>query len=122
MADYPKITGTEFGVITLGKATYEKDIYILADGEVKKRKKKLAREVYGTAHKIGPGELKKLCNGRPKIVFIGTGHQGVAELTDEGRQYLQQRGIDYAALPTPEIIASYNKCRRPKAALIHITC
>ena len=122
MGAYPKITGTQFGSIGLDDETYDRDIYILADGEVKKRKKKLAKEVYGTSHKIGPDELAAICKGKPKIVFIGTGQQGVAELTEEGRRYLEKQGIDYAALPTPEIVASYNKCDKRKAALLHVTC
>jgi hypothetical protein len=122
MGGYPKITGTAFGSITLDDETYDKDVYILADGEVKKRKKRVAKEVYGTSHKIGPDELAKVCRGNPTIVFIGTGQQGVAELTEEGRQYLEKHRIDYAALPTPQIVASYNKCEKRKAALLHITC
>jgi len=122
MGRYPEIRSTEFGSIVLDDETYDRDICILAGGEVKKRKKKLAKEVYGTAHKIGPEELAKLCKGRPKIVFIGTGQQGVAELTEEGTRYLEKQGIDYAALPTPDIVASYNTCDKRKAALIHVTC
>lgn len=122
MGAYPKITGTQFGSIGLDDETYDRDIYILIDGQVKKRKKKPAREAYGNAHKIGPDELARLCKGRPKIVFIGTGQQGVAELTEEDRRYLEKHGIDYAALPTPQIVASYNACEKPKAALIHVTC
>ena len=122
MGGYPAINGTAFGSITLGDETYDKDVYILAGGEVKKRKKRLAKDVYGTSHKIGPDELARLCKGKPKIVFIGTGQQGVAELTEEGKRYLEKQGIDYAALPTPEIVASYNKCDKRKAALIHVTC
>ena len=101
---------------------YEKDVWILADGAVKKRKKKLAKEVYGTSHRIGPDELAKVCRGKPEIVFVGTGQQGVAELTAEVREYLEKQGINYAVLPTPQIVASYNQCTKRKAALIHITC
>jgi hypothetical protein len=122
MRGYPAINGTAFGSVTLDDETYDKDVYILADGEVKKRKKRLAKDTYGTSHKIGPDELARLCQGKPKIVFIGTGQQGVAELTGEGKRYLEQHGIDYVVLPTPEIVASYNQCDRRKAALIHITC
>jgi len=122
MGAYPKITSTQFGSVGLDDETYDRDIYILAGGQVKKRRKKLARQVYGTSHKIGPDELARLCKGRPRIVFIGTGQQGVAELTEEGKRYLETRGIDYAALPTPQIVASYNACEKPKAALIHVTC
>jgi len=106
----------------LDDETYDKEVCVRADGEVKKRKKRVAKEVYGTSHKIGPDELARICKGKPKIVFIGTGQQGVAELTEEGRRYLETHKIDYAALPTPEIVASYNNCEKRKAALIHVAC
>lgn len=122
MSTQPNIIKTSFGEITVDKNTYEKDIYIFASGEIKKRKKSLAREAYGTSHKIGPSELKKLCKGHPRIVFIGTGQSGLAELTEEGKSYLDELGIEVQALATPEIIDAFNKCQKQKAALIHITC
>ncbi|NIT41574.1 MAG: hypothetical protein GTN46_08720 [Gammaproteobacteria bacterium] len=122
MGKQPKIIKTSFGKITVGKNTYEKDIYIFANGDIKKRKKSLAKEVYGTSHKIGPTELKKLCKGHPRTIFIGTGQSGLVELTDEGQNYLAERDIEVKALTTPELISAFNKCEKQKAALIHITC
>ena len=122
MSAQPQIVKTSFGKITVDKNTYEKDIYILASGEIKKRKKSLAREVYGTSHKIGPTELKKLCKGHPRVVFIGTGQSGLMELTEEGLSYLAERGIEVQALATPEVIDAFNRCQKQKAALIHVTC
>ena len=122
MGKYPKIVKTSFGQVTVDKNTYEKDIYILANGDVKKRKKSLAKEVYGTSHKIGPAELKLLCKGHPKTVFLGTGQSGLAELTEEGKKYLDERGVDVETLATPEIIEAFNKCEKTKAALLHVTC
>ena len=40
MGDYPIIVKTQFGEITVGKNTYEKDIYIFANGQIKKRRKR----------------------------------------------------------------------------------
>jgi hypothetical protein len=117
-----EIIETSFGQITIGKNTYETDVYILSSGEIKKRKKKLAKEVYGTSHNIGPDELKKICKGHPEKVFIGTGQSGAAELTREGDEYLREQGIESCVLPTPKVIDAYNKYRKPKAALIHVTC
>ena len=122
MGKHPKVIKTSFGEITVDKHTYEKDIYILADGEVKRRKKSLAKKVYGTSHKIGPAELKKICKGHPRAVFIGTGQSGLVELTEEGEQYLTERGIDIQVLATPDVIDTFNKCDKSKAALIHVTC
>ena len=122
MSKHPKIIKTSFGEITVDKHTYEKDIYILADGEVKRRKKSLAKKVYGTSHKIGPPELKKICKGHPKVIFIGTGQSGLVELTEEGQQYLAERGIEAQTLATPDVIKAFNKCDKHKAALIHVNC
>lgn len=122
MAGIPEIGSTSFGEITVGDNKYAKDIYILVNGAVTKRKKSLAREAYGTSHKIGPTELKKLCKGHPKVVFIGTGHSGLGELTEDGRSYLEEHHIAYELKPTPEIGEAFNHCDKPKAALIHVTC
>jgi len=54
--------------------------------------------------------------------FIGTSQSGVAELTSEGTEYLQEHGIECCVRPTPEVIGPYNDCPSSKAALIHVTC
>jgi hypothetical protein len=122
MVEYPTLTNTAFGAITVGDKTHENDIYILANGAVQKRKKKLAKQIYGTSHSIGPEELKKISLGKPQVVFVGTGQQGAAALTEDGQRYLDEEGISCQAMPTPEIVAAYNQCDKPKAAVIHVTC
>ena len=90
---------------------------------VKSRKKNsLAKDIYGTSHKTSPTELKKLCKGHPRRIFIGTGQSGPVELTEEGHWYLAKRGIEVQTLATPELIEAFNKCEKHKAALIHVTC
>jgi len=122
MPEYPEIASTSFGQITVGAKTYGHDIYLLADGKVKKRKKRLAKAAYGTSHRIGPDELERVCQGGPEVLFIGTGQYGAVKLTEEGREFLRQRGVECCALATPQAIGAYNDCRQPKAALIHVTC
>jgi hypothetical protein len=122
MPRYARIAGTSFGQITVGKKTHEHDVYLLADGRLKKRKKKLAKQAYGTSHKIGPKELQRLCRDDPDVLFIATGQYGAAELTDEGQRFLRQRGVEFQVLPTPQAVEAYNGCDRRKAALVHVTC
>jgi hypothetical protein len=117
-----QIVSTRFGEITIGENAYQKDIYILVSGAVKKRKKSLAKEAYGTSHKIGPAELKQVCKGHPRWVFIGSGQSGLCELTEEGREYLEEHGVKYQVIPTPDMAESFNRCKELKAALIHVTC
>lgn len=120
--EYPKIVGSSFGRIAVGRETYNRDIYIRVNGKVENRKKSLARNLYGSSHRIGPKELEEVCKGGPEVLFIGTGQSGLAELTEDGRQYLRGRAIECCALPTPQAVEAYNDCERQRAALIHVTC
>jgi len=120
--DYPELAGAGFGEIIVDQQTHSRDIYIFVNGKVKKRKKELARKLYGSSHRIGPKELERVCQGGPEIVFIGTGQSGLAELTEDGRRYLRRRSIEYEALPTPKAIEAYNNSDQRRAALIHVTC
>jgi len=120
--DYPTIDGTRFGEVTIDGTTYDKDVYVFADGQVKKRKKSLAKDAYGTSHKIGPKELARVCRGNPEVLVIGTGQNGGAELTSEGERFLKEHGVEFRALPTPKAVKAYSDLKARKAALIHVTC
>jgi glucokinase len=119
---YPEITRVGFGEITVGKKTFGRDVYITVGGEVFKREENLAKEQYGTAHVVGPKELKKVCKGGPEVVFIGSGKSGKLELTDDARQFLAQRSIHCEILPSPRAAENYNRSKLRKAALMHVTC
>ena len=97
-------------------------IYIRADGKVKKRKNGVAKDAYGTAHKIGPEELEKVCQGRPDVLIIGSGEGGLAELTKEGQEFLRERGVSVRVIPGPAAAEEYNRTTGRKAALFHVTC
>ncbi len=119
---YPEIRAAGPGEIQVGSKAFDRDIYVYVSGKVKKRKKSLSRQHYGTAHSLGPKELEKVCTGGPEILFVGTGREGRMELTDEARRFLEQRAIQVEALPTPEAVEAFNASKRRKAALFHVTC
>lgn len=119
---YPEITRVGFGEITVGKRTYSRDIYIRVGGKVKKRAEGLARELDGSTHTVGPRELKKVCRGGPEVLFIGAGKSGKLELTEDARRFLAQRSIKCEILPTAKAVEGYNRSKRRKATLIHVTC
>jgi hypothetical protein len=120
--EYPQVGRTSFGQVAIAGKTYTHDLYIRANGKVKKRDKKLAKQLYGSSHTIGPAELEKVCKGDPEVLLIGTGMSGLAELNEEARRYLAQRSIRCQALPTPEAVEAYNQSDQRKALLIHLTC
>ena len=121
-SEYPRIDRTSFGQVTVGEKIYTHDLYIRADGKLKKRDKKLAKQLYGSSHTIGPKELEKVCKGDPEVLFIGNGTSGMAEVNEQARRYLAERSIQHEVLTTPKAVEAYNNSRRRKALLIHVTC
>ncbi|MEN6458106.1 MAG: ROK family protein [Thermoguttaceae bacterium] len=119
---YRDIGRVAFGEISVGKKTFDRDIYILVGGRVKRRKKKLARETYGSAHRVGPKELELVCQGGPEVLFIGSGMSGRVELADDAQRFLAQRAIHCEMLPTAKAADAYNRSKLRKAALMHVTC
>lgn len=122
LPDYPVLSDASFGQVVVGGERYDCDVIIRADGKVLRRDKSLARDDLGSSHRIGAKELRKVCRGGPEVVFLAAGHSGQMELTDKGRQYLQQRLIDFKLLPTPEAVEAFNASQQRRAALIHVTC
>ncbi|NUQ63843.1 MAG: ROK family protein [Pirellulales bacterium] len=121
-AKYPQVAWQRFGEVTVQQKTYARDVYLLVDGSVKKRKKSLAKQSYGDSHMVGPEELEKVCKGGPEIVFVGTGESNHLSLNEDAQRFLRQRSIQCESLPTPKAVEAYNKSARRKAALLHVTC
>jgi glucokinase len=119
---YPEISRLGFGEITVGRETYSRDICIFVSGRVKKRDEGLAKELYGSAHVVGPKELERICKGGPEVLFIGAGRESEVKLTEDARRFLAQRSIKCEVEPTVKAVESYSKSKLRKAALIHITC
>jgi glucokinase len=120
--DYPRIDEVAFGSVTVDGETVEHDIHIRAHGKVKKRKKKWARKDYDTSHIIGPRELKKALKKGAEVLMIGEGFDGMVRLADEGRELLEQRGVHWEILPTPDVPHAWNEAEGRKALILHVTC
>lgn len=121
-AHAPKLTWKPAGEVTVQGKSYDEDIYVLVDGDVKKRKKALAQAPGGEVHLIGPQELERACKGGPALLYIGTGPCGQPALSEAAERYLKQRLIQWEALPTPQAIEAYNRSPRRRAALLHVRC
>jgi glucokinase len=120
--DYPTIERVRFGEITIGGKAYKADVYIRADGKVKKRRKRIVREMYGSSRKIGPEELQKVLKGQPDTLVIGTGYKNKVTLTPEAEDFLRTRGTTVELLSTLKAVRAYNQAKGAKAALLHVTC
>ena len=118
----PEINKTSFGFITVGKESYDHDIIITLDGEVKKRKKKLSKVVYGTSHKISLDEIKYVYQDKSEGIVIGSGQHGITKLSNEASGYLKKKNCKILLKPTPEAIQEWNNVEGMWIGLFHITC
>ena len=118
----PKINSTRFGSITIEGETYENDVLIRLDGEVKKRKKKLSKAIYGTSHRISLDEAEYIYEEGAERLVIGTGQTGLVELSEEAADYFRKNKCQVQMYPTPEAIRIWNQSDGEIIALFHITC
>lgn len=118
----PRIDRTTFGSMTIEGEVFERDVIIRLDGEVKKRKKKLSKEVYGTSHTISLDEAKHVYQKGAKRLIIGAGQYGLVELSEQAAEYLEGKGCQVELLPMKKAIKAWNEAEGAVIGLFHVTC
>ena len=99
----PHIQNTEFGSITVADEVLDHDILIRLSGKVKKRKKKLSKEQYGTSHTVSLAEAEHIFDDGAGRLIVGSGQYGNVKFSEKGRPLLQG-----------EVVARSNCTRRRK--------
>lgn len=113
---------SQFGWIKIKGKKYKKDIVIHTDGSVTKREKKKSKDLkldYGHTP-LSDRELDFLSEEKPKVVYVGIGHQSSLPITPEARDILKE--YETVILPTNEITEKIDQDDRRMVALIHVTC
>lgn len=118
----PTINDTGFGYITIKGSRIEHDIVIRLSGEIKKRKKKLSKAVYGTSHIISLEEAKYIYQDGAERLIIGSGQNGMMRLSEEAIDYFKKKKCKVDLQPTPKAIECWNKAKGTVIGLFHITC
>lgn len=118
----PTLTGTGFGWIDVDEERVSYDILIRLDGEVKKRKKKLSKEVYGTSHTISLAEAEHIYQDGADGLLIGAGQFGRVRLSPEAAAYFQEKDCPVTFLPTQDAVKFWNQSQDRLIGLFHITC
>jgi hypothetical protein len=116
------IDHTSFGAITIDGETFDHDVIIRLSGKVRKRKKKLSKEVYGTSHKLSLAEAEFVYEKGADTIVIGSGQDGMLELSDEASNFFKKKKCHVSISPTPEAINVWNTLSGGKIGLFHITC
>ena len=118
----PTIDRTKFGSITVDGETYEHDIVIRLSGRVKKRKKKLSKQQYGTSHTVSLAEAKHIYDDGAELVIVGTGQHGILKLSDEAKGFFKDHGCKVRAVPTPDAAKAWNEAEGKVIGMFHVTC
>ena len=114
--------GTAFGEITIDGKTYDHDVVVRLSGEVVKRKKKLSKERYGTSHIVSKEEAKFVFEKGCKLLVLGAGQEGRAQLSPEATAYLAKKDCEVVVAPIPDAIEAFNEAHGQKVGLFHVTC
>ena len=118
----PRIDQTKFGSITIEGTLFEHDVIIRLSGQVKKRKKKLSKEVYGTSHIVSLAEAEHIHETGVQRLILGAGQSGMVTLSDEAADYFKQHNCQVELLPTPEAIRVWNETEGAVIGVFHVTC
>jgi hypothetical protein len=118
----PLINDTRFGSITVDGKSYDHDIIITLKGEVKKRKKKLSKSIYGTSHTVSLPEIRYVYQENAEGLIFGSGQYGVASLSPEAAEFLSGMKCGLVVKSTPEAMQEWNRQKGKWIGLFHITC
>ena len=118
----PVIDATKFGSITVDGETFDHDIVIRLSGKVKKRKKKLSKQQYGTSHTVSLAEAEHIYDDGAVQVIIGTGQHGILKLSDEAKDFFKDHACKVQTAPTPDAVKAWNKAEGKAIAMFHVTC
>lgn len=118
----PKIDKTKFGSITIAGTVFDHDVLIRLDGQVKKRKKKLSKVVYGTSHTISLAEAEHVYEQGAERLIIGTGQFDNVRLSDEAEEFFTQKKCRVELLATPQALEIWNQAKGATIGMFHVTC
>jgi hypothetical protein len=118
----PTIGHTEFGSITVEGESFDHDIVIRLDGQVKKRKKKLSKDIYGTSHILSLPEAEAIFEPGAQHVIVGSGQSGVLRLSDEALAFFRSKHCQVQIFPTPQAIQHWNETKGARIGVFHVTC
>ncbi|MBC7109903.1 MAG: hypothetical protein H5T46_02685 [Archaeoglobi archaeon] len=115
------IEAIDFGRIRINGVTYEHDVLITSDGEVRDRRRRLSTQ----SHEVDREEILQILESDPEAIIIGTGMMNRVRIKDDARDLVRERGILLYVYNSRETMTRFNEMRKEGkrvAAIIHITC
>lgn len=118
----PHCDATAFGWIEIDGERYEHDVLIRLGGKIKRRKKRLSKQVYGTSHTVSLDEAKYVFETGARVLIIGTGQDDSVRLSPEAEAYFKRHRCEVRLRSTPEALEIWNEAGVGGVGLFHVTC
>jgi hypothetical protein len=114
----PVIETYSFGRMTIGGTPYEKDVLILPDGFIH------CPWWRRSGHCLEIPDIKAMITMKPEVIVAGTGASGLMHPSEDLREFLRDKGIEFIALPTGEAMHIYNDRSNGQrtGGCFHLTC
>jgi len=107
-----------FGLIKINGQKFKEDVFIDLDGKVSS----WWRE---ESHLFQKKDVKSFLNKKIKVVIFGTRKWGIAQLSKELRDFLEELEIEIIIESTDKAIENYNQAKKKGKkviAFLHLTC
>ena len=115
----------KFGKIIISGKNYNDDVSVDWNGEVSEWDK-------SDSHLIGIDDVKAALEKKPEVIVVGTGRDGMAEMTEEAQSFILGKGVKLMIDKTEEAVKTFNilkensieeEGRQAKViGLFHLTC
>lgn len=118
-----KIEKVSWAKVKINGQTYHQALIV---GEkVLERDKDKLQTLFGTTHEIGDWEQKELLSGRPSVILIASGWQGVLKVKENFQNKIKAKGIELKVVLTGRFLKEYQSLIKKGIkvnGLIHTTC
>ena len=114
-----------FGSIIIDGKNYQHDVEVRWLGEVLQWRRE-------ESHLIDVEDIKRSTEQNPETMIIGTGEAGVAQVTENARKFIQEKGIKLIIDKTGEAVKTFNTILKESElekgeqgkviGLFHLTC
>lgn len=114
-----------FGFIKIDGGEYDFDVEVRWTGEVLRWQRK-------ESHIFDIDDIKRAVSQNPDVVIFGTGESGMAKVTEEAKNFLEEKGIEFIVDTTGEAVKTFNIILKESKeeegkgkkviGLFHLTC
>lgn len=114
-----RIESYNFGTMVIDGETYTSDLIIYPDGRI------LSSWWRQVGHSLVYDDIAELIDRAPEIIVAGTGAHGIMKPDKALISLLDNKGIQFEALPTAEAVNAYNRfsdAGHKVGGCFHLTC